>query len=190
MKPTVNECRALARQACHSCWGTDSSTCHNPDTYCRHLPVRQNRNSRGRSRTHTAAAPDSRSAVAGSMPVQGNKAADSSRLVEAHSRPVVRQVRRPRPVPNRPSPNRLPASPSHRRPASLHHPSRPRHASLHHPQPPLPPPCHAAWAPERDSAMAKATAADRQRRSGFGAITVCTPGNYTTELRSGWRALP
>ena len=71
MKLTLNECRVLARQVCHSCWGPVSPM-------NRSCP----------ERTHTTAV-GSKLAVVGSIPAQDKKAAgDSNKPEEAHKRMV------------------------------------------------------------------------------------------------------
>jgi hypothetical protein len=123
MKPTLNECRALVRRVCRSCWG------HLLRGWRSWAAGQQTRNSREWTRTNTAAA-DSTLAAVGSIPVQGNKLAeDSSRLVAAHSRAAAPQTRKLCPVPN---PSRRRANPSHHptRRASLLRPSH-RHRASH-----------------------------------------------------------
>ena len=108
MKPTLNERRALVRRVCRSCWG------HSLLGWRSWAAGQQTRNSREWTRTDTAAADSTLSAV-GSIPVQGNKLAeDSSRLVAAHSRAAAPQTRKLCPVPN---PSRRRANPSPTPPA-------------------------------------------------------------------------
>jgi hypothetical protein len=114
---SVNDCTALARQVCRSCWG----------------PAPMNPGSQERIRTDTAVG--SKLVVADSIRAQGSKrAADSSRPVAVHSRAEVRQIRCQAPSPSPSHHSR--ASPSHHGHASLPRASLPRaslrHASLRH----------------------------------------------------------